>query len=56
MIIDDTSDIYVKYMCICNKLLLALVCDTKSWTQLFVPPWTVDHQAPLSIAFFTQEY
>lgn len=42
-------------MCICNKLLFALVCDTKSWTQLFVTPWTVGHQAP-SIAFFRQEY
>ena len=43
-------------MCICNKLLFALVCDTKSWTQLIVTPWTVGHQAPLSRAFFRQEY
>ena len=28
----------------------------KSWTRLFVTPWSVDHQAPLSKGFSRQEY
>ena len=27
-----------------------------SYVQLFTAPWTVAHQAPLSMAFFRQEY
>ena len=27
-----------------------------SWVRLFVTPWTVAHQAPLSMEFFRQEY
>ena len=27
-----------------------------SCVQLFVTPWTIDHQAPLSMGFFRQEY
>ena len=27
-----------------------------SWVQLFVTPWTVALQAPLSVEFFKQEY
>ena len=27
-----------------------------SLVRLFVTPWTVDHQAPLSMGFFRQEY
>ena len=27
-----------------------------SHVQLFATPWTVDHQAPLSMGFFTREY
>ena len=27
-----------------------------SHVQLFVTPWTVDHQAPLSMKFFRQEH
>ena len=33
------------------------VCaQSLSGIQLFVTPWTVAHQAPLSMGFFRQEY
>ena len=35
-------------VCVCAQLL--------SRVQLFVTPWTVSHQAPLSIEFSRQEY
>ena len=35
-------------MCVCAKSL--------SCVQLFVTPWTVAHQAPLSMRFSRQEY
>ena len=35
-------------MCVCVQLL--------SHVQLFVTPWTVAHQAPLSMEFYRQEY
>ena len=36
-------------MCVC-------VCESPSHFQLFVTPWTVAHQAPLSMGFSRQEY
>ena len=33
-----------------------LCCAVLSYVQLFVTPWTVAHQAPLSIDFSGQEY
>ena len=39
-----------KYMCVCVRAR-ALRC-----VQLFVTPWTVAHQAPLSMEFSGQEY
>ena len=33
-----------------------LLCAVLSYVQLFVTPWTVAHQAPLSMAFSRQEY
>ena len=40
-------------MCVCaNKR----VAGTLSHAQLFVTPWTVAHQAPLSMEFSRQEY
>ena len=36
------------WLCVCAQLL--------SHVQLFVIPWTVVHQAPLSMAFSRQEY
>ena len=35
-------------MCLCAQLL--------SHVQLFATPWTVAHQAPLSMEFYGQEY
>ena len=32
------------------------MCCMLSHVQLFVTPWTVAHQAPLSTGFFRQEY
>ena len=32
------------------------MCSMLSCVQLFVTPWTVVHQAPLSMVFFRQEY
>ena len=36
-------------MCVC-------VCESLSCVQLFATPWTVAHQAPLSMEFSRQEY
>ena len=36
------------YLCMC-------VCESLSRVQLFAAPWTVAHQAPLSMEFFRQE-
>ena len=33
-----------------------LKCQPLSYVQLFVTPWTVAHQAPLSTGFFKKEY
>ena len=44
------GDIYIYlYVCVC-------VCELLSLVQLFVTPWTVVHQAPLSIGFPRREY
>ena len=32
------------------------MCCRFSCVQLFATPWTVGHQAPLSMGFFRQEY
>ena len=40
-----------------EKLLYACMhAQSLSRVQLFVTPWTVAHQAPLSMGFFRQEY
>ena len=36
--------------------LVAFVVQLLSWIRLFAIPWTVAHQAPLSVGFFRQEY
>ena len=36
--------------------LCALLCSGLSRVRLFAAPWTVPHQAPLSMEFFRQEY
>ena len=45
--------IYVR--CIWNRVNTKCVC-VPSHVQLFVTPWTVAHQAPLSMGFSWQEY
>ena len=44
---------YVIYACI-----FVYICDTQSLShvRLFATPWTVSHQAPLSMGFSRQEY
>ena len=37
-------------------LTVSSVVVAKSWVQLFAIPWTVAHQAPLSMGFPRQEY
>ena len=37
-------------------MLLLLLLSHFSHVSLFVTPWTVDHQAPLSMGFSRQEY
>ena len=32
------------------------VCKLLSYVRLFATPWTVAHQAPLSMEYFRQEY
>ena len=39
---------YCSTVCVCAQ--------SYSHVQLFATPWTVAHQAPLSIEFFRQEY
>ena len=41
----------MNYVCLVAQLCLSL---SRVW--LFVTPWTVDHQAPLSMRFSRQEY
>ena len=36
--------------------LVAFVVQLLSWIRLFAIPWTVAHQAPLSVGFSRQEY
>ena len=38
------------------KYYLAIMCQSFSHVQLFVIPWTVACQAPLSVGFSRQEY
>ena len=39
-----------------SKLTLESESETESEVQLFVTPWTVAYQAPLSVGFSRQEY
>ena len=43
-------------VCMCGKLLLLLLLSRFSRVRLCVTPWTVAHQAPLSMGFSRQEY
>ena len=48
------------YVCVCvaslEMLKLSLWAKSLSCVQLFATPWTVAHQAPLSMGFSRQEY
>ena len=46
-----TSRHTLTYLCVC-----VCVCVSLSHVQLSATPWTVAHQAPLSMEFFRQEY
>ena len=39
-----------------SKLTLESESETESEVRLFVTPWTVAYQAPLSVGFSRQEY
>ena len=39
-----------------QNLISSVVCQLFSHVQLFVTPWTIAHQAPLSMEFSGQEY
>ena len=39
-----------------GKLCIKNVCQLLSCVQLFTIPWTIDHQAPLSVKFSWQEH
>ena len=41
------------HVCVC---VCVCVCYSLSRVQLFVTPWTVSRQAPLSVGFSNQEY
>ena len=38
------------------KMTCVCVCESLSSVRLFATPWTVAHQAPLSMGFSRQEY
>ena len=46
----------VKWIFIWSLLICACVLSHFSHVQLFATPWTVDHEAPLSMGFSRQEY
>ena len=42
--------LYIPSSCVCVCVCVC-VCESLSHVQLFVTPWTVAHQAPLSMEF-----
>ena len=44
------------YYCKCKNIAFECVVSRLSRVQLFATPWTVTHQAPLSMEFSRQEY
>ena len=44
-----------KFLTLCG-FFYACVLSCFSYIQLFMTPWTIIHQAPLSMGFFRQEY
>ena len=58
----NTDTLQLKLLLLCfimhrnNSAALLCVCKLLSRVQLFATPWTVAHQAPLSMRFSRQEY
>ena len=54
---DTFDDIKIKRVCVINRVKKQATeqCQSLSRVRLFVIPWTVAHQAPLSMGFFRQE-
>ena len=48
------NEILYKYVCVCVCVRVR-VCALRH-VQLFVTPWTIAYQAPLSMGFPRQEY
>ena len=46
---ENATDLYIYCVCVC-------VCKSLSHVQLFLIPWTIARQAPLSVEFPRQEY
>ena len=44
------------YLLFIKAVFHYVVIPSLSCAQLFAPPWTVSHQAPLSVGFPRQEY
>ena len=49
-------NIHLRMRLYAKSLLLLLLLSHFSRVQIFVTPWTVGHQAALSIGFSRQEY
>ena len=49
LLLAKSSLLLAKRVCVC-------VCQSLSCVQLFVIPWTIGHQAPLTMEFSRQEY
>ena len=47
---------WLQLMCVCVCVCVCVCIQFLSHVRLFVTPWTVAHQAPLSLAFSRQEY
>ena len=54
---------YIIYVCVCvcvcvcvKHMHVCMCAQSLSCVQIFVTPWTVAHQVPLSVRFFQQEY
>ena len=43
-------------MCVCARMRACMRAHILSHGRLFVTPWMVAHQAPLSMGFSRQEY
>ena len=55
--INEQKQIVFLYTCVCVCVCMCKITSVKLLQfRLFVTPWTVAHQAPLSMVFCSQEY